>query len=88
MRKRVSVGRCDGKPLTAPVSGLGRAVKMRYFASIDEAEAFIRQVARHDRAGVAAGDYFIDAPMQLLNGKRTAKVRMGCVPSGAADQFS
>jgi hypothetical protein len=52
MRKRVSVSRCDGKPLTAPVSGLGRPIKMRHFASIDKAETFIRQVAGLERPAI------------------------------------
>jgi len=62
MKKTVSVGRVSGRPLNAKHSGLGRAVQVRTFATVGEAEAFVRWLEKLCPSDVHAGRFFIDVP--------------------------
>jgi hypothetical protein len=60
--KKVAVGRNDGKMLEPPISGLNRAARRSWFASTEEAAAFITSIKEHDPEGVDKGHYYLDPP--------------------------
>jgi hypothetical protein len=67
----VTVGRTDCQKLTKEQSGLGREVPFVRFATIDEAQNFIDgHLMILDRDAVERGDFFLDAPEDMVNPRK------------------
>ena len=65
-KKQVCVGRTDYKLIEKKVSGVYRAVKRRWFTTMDEASGFISRIASKStqhREEVENGMYYIDVPV-------------------------
>ena len=46
------------------------ATEIQRFATLEEGEAFISEIAKTDPEGVANGDYYVDAPEEMVNPRR------------------
>ena len=75
-----TIGRTDGRPLTAMYSGLDRAVPFREFDALEAAHQFQKKfLAATDPAGLARGDYYLDGPPEepeFVQEARTVRVHM------------
>lgn len=73
-KKAASAGMEKAAPKRLPVS-VGRndgSIPVRRFATLAEGEAYIEEIAKTDPSGVDAGDYYVDAPEEMVNPPRDA----------------
>ncbi len=72
MSKSIAVGRVDGQLMPPEVAGLNRAVKRRWFGTVEQATTFIGQIAKHDPKGVEEGKYYLDAPESVATSQKSS----------------
>ena len=56
-----------GKNPPSPCKEGDMATEIKRFATLKEGEDFISEIAKTDPEGVANGEYYVDAPEEMVN---------------------